>query len=358
MIYFAIYLTNNKITKMKRRIIISITLTIFLNYVAFSQNTPDNSGKIKWLSFEEAMKKNQKEPRKIIIDVYTEWCGWCKYMDKTTFTDPNIIAYINANYYAVKLDAETTDTIEYKGKKYGPSQPHITGQRKPTHNLAIYLLRGQMSYPNLLYMDDSSNIITAIPGYKSPKDLQPLLIYFGENIFKYEDINKFASDFNKTFTDSLKSKTEVVKWLSINEALKNYKTEKKKIFISLQTPWCPTCQIMDNITFHNEKFANYLNTKTYPVRLDATTKDSIIFNNYLFINENKEHPFHQFAVTLLGGKMSFPNIVFFDENLNRISNVPGYMTISGAEPIFKYFIEDRYKTINWENFIKTFSKEF
>jgi len=339
---------------MKKRYLSLLIACTLSSITIYSQNKI-NTNKIDWLSFKEAQQKNKKEPRKMIMDVYTEWCGWCKYMDKTTFTDPNVIAYINTNYYAVKFDAETLDTIEYKGKKYGPSQPYSGSGRKPAHNLAIYLLQGQLSYPNLMYFDDSTNVITAIPGYKSAKDLQAFIIYFGENIYKYANIQPFIDDYNSTFTDSLKNKTENVKWLTIKEALEKNKKEKRKIIISLQTDWCPTCKMMDNSTFHDIKLAEYLNTKTYPVRLDATTKDTIIFNNYKFINEDKEHPFNQFAVTLLNGKMRFPNFVFVDENLNLLSAVPGYMTKDGIEPIVKYFISDSFKTIKWEDYIKSYS---
>jgi thioredoxin-related protein len=321
-----------------------------------AQQTPANN-KIQWLSFKEALEKNKKEPRKIIMDVYTEWCGWCKYMDKNTFTDPNIIAYINTNFYAVKFDAESLDTIEYKGKKYGPSQPYSGSGRKPSHNLAISLLQGQLSYPNIMYFDDSSNVITTVPGYKSAKDLQAFLLYFAENIYKYANIQPFLNDFNNTFTDSLKEKKEHVKWLTVKQAQEKNKKEKRKIIISLQTDWCPTCKIMDNSTFNNPKLAEYINTKCYPVRFDATTKDSILFNGNTFINENKEHPFHQLAVALLNGKMRFPNFVFVDENLNLITGVPGYMTTEAIEPIIKYFISDTFKTIKWEDYIKSFTSD-
>jgi len=341
---------------MKKQSFLLLIICLLASTITYSQQ-PITTDKIQWLSFKEALEKNKKEPRKMIMDIYTEWCGWCKYMDKTTFTDPNIIAYINTNFYAVKFDAESFDTIEYKGKKYGPSQPYQGNGRKPSHNLAITLLQGQLSYPNLMYFDDSSNVITAIPGYKSAKDLQAFLIYFAENIYKYANIQPFLNDFNNTFTDSLKNKKENVKWLTINEALEKNKKEKRKFIISLQTEWCPTCKIMDNSTFNNPKLADYINTKCYPVRLDATTKDTIVFNNYKFINENKEHPFNQFAVTILNGKMRFPNFVFIDENLNLLSGIPGYMTTEGIEPIIKFFMTDSFKTTKWEDFLKTFTSD-
>ena len=74
--------------------------------------TGGNKTAIHWLTMEEAYLLQQKNPKKIIVDIYAEWCGWCKRMDKTTFQEPAVIRYINDNFYAVKLDAETKRTIK------------------------------------------------------------------------------------------------------------------------------------------------------------------------------------------------------------------------------------------------------
>ena len=57
---------------------------------------------VKWLTFEEAIELNRREPRKIMIDVYTDWCSWCKVMDKNTFNQAVIANYLNKTYYQVK----------------------------------------------------------------------------------------------------------------------------------------------------------------------------------------------------------------------------------------------------------------
>jgi uncharacterized protein YyaL (SSP411 family) len=62
---------------------------------------------VKWMSWKEMLVAQKTEKRKVIIDVYTDWCGWCKHMDKTTFKDVSVAASINKNLYAVKLDAES-----------------------------------------------------------------------------------------------------------------------------------------------------------------------------------------------------------------------------------------------------------
>lgn len=148
------------------------------DYVSLPEG--DTSG-IKWMSFEEAVEKNRKNPKKIFIDVYTSWCGWCKVMDKNTFTDPVIIEKMNKYFYAVKLDAEMRDTVRAGGKLYVNAGP--AGSRS-SHQLAIALLNGKMSYPTTVYLDENINMLSPVPGYMKPADMEPILDFYGENYYK------------------------------------------------------------------------------------------------------------------------------------------------------------------------------
>ncbi len=67
---------------------------------------------VKWMSFEEAVERSKTEKRKIFIDVFTDWCGWCKVMDKNTFPDLVIAKLLsNEKFYPVKFNAEQTADV-------------------------------------------------------------------------------------------------------------------------------------------------------------------------------------------------------------------------------------------------------
>ena len=129
---------------------------------------------VNWLSWEEAMSLSQKEKKKILFAVYTEWCGWCKRMDQATFDQPDIANYINTHFYAVKFDAEQREELVYKGKTYKLVK---TGKRH-YHELAAELLRGQMSFPSIAFLDEELELIQTIVGYKPPQQFEKIATYF------------------------------------------------------------------------------------------------------------------------------------------------------------------------------------
>ncbi len=129
---------------------------------------------IKWLSWEEAMALSGKEKKKILLNVYTDWCGWCKRMDKATFQEPNIARYINDNFYPVKFDAEQRDELEYKGKTY----KYVKNSQRGYHELAAELLKGRLSFPTVVFLDEDLNVIQSIVGFKTPQQFERIATYF------------------------------------------------------------------------------------------------------------------------------------------------------------------------------------
>jgi thioredoxin-related protein len=160
----------------------SFIIFISIVFAMISQHTYGQTDtlntRINWLTIEEAEKLASENPRKIFVDIYTDWCGWCKRMDANTFSHPDIVTYINENYYAVKLNAEQTDPITFRGTEYINENP--TGRRS-SHNFARAVLQGRMSYPSVAFFDEELNLITAIPGYREPAQFEPILVFFKDD---------------------------------------------------------------------------------------------------------------------------------------------------------------------------------
>ena len=137
---------------------------------------------LNWVSWEEAVELNKKEKKKILLDVFTYWCGWCKKMDTETFSNSYLAKYLNDNYYLVKLDAESKEPLEYKGKEFR----YVRTSKGGHHELAEEFLRGHLSFPSLVFLDENMEMIQPIPGYRDAEELLMISSYFGTG--KYKEI--------------------------------------------------------------------------------------------------------------------------------------------------------------------------
>ena len=144
---------------------------------------------LKWMTFDEAIAANEKNPRKLFIDVYTDWCGWCKVMDKQTFADSAVVAMMNKYFYPVKLNAESKAKIKFMDHEFG-----YNGQYR-AHELAVAILKGQMSYPSTVFMNEKNLVITVVPGFLKPADILPILVFMGEGRYETQTWEEFMKEY-------------------------------------------------------------------------------------------------------------------------------------------------------------------
>ena len=171
---------------MKRLVQFALLLMVGILGVAFYPQTEPvpaaaaQPPQIRWYTWEEAVAACERNPRKIFVDVYTDWCGYCKRMDASTFTDSLVADYINRHFYAVKLNAEQQAEINYKGHSFAFQRNGSRGY----HELAAALLDNRMQYPSFVYLDEQHNRITISPGYKAPDGLMRELRYVADEHYK------------------------------------------------------------------------------------------------------------------------------------------------------------------------------
>lgn len=163
----------------------NLLLIIFVSVSVLSFSQEKKTPSINWMSMQEALEASATpdNKKKIFIDAYTDWCGWCKKMDKSTFLDSSVIAYMNENYYAVKFDAETQDTISYRGVDFTNSSPGAKkkGGRGTYHYFASALLDGQLSYPSYVILDEKHTRMAIYKGFMDIPSLVTVLKFFTLN---------------------------------------------------------------------------------------------------------------------------------------------------------------------------------
>ena len=169
-----------------------IHLILAIYCISFSVNAQE---KINWLSFEKAIELNKTNPKPILIDVYTDWCGFCKKMDKETYANNVIANYINEHFYAIKLNGEGKEDIKYKGHTYKFKQQGRTGY----HELAVAFLEGKLSNPTTIFLTKKEELLQKIPGYLSKEHFEKVLAFF--NTEAYNSIN--WEEFDKNFKSKI-----------------------------------------------------------------------------------------------------------------------------------------------------------
>jgi thioredoxin-related protein len=178
---------------MKKAFFILSSAALLLSAVAFTStsksDTPMAEEKIQWMTFEQAVEANKAKPKKFVIDVYTDWCGWCKVMDRESFTNPDVIKYVNDNYYAVKLNAEQKEDIMFDGKKFS----YVAQGRGGYNTFAATLLDGNMGYPTLVYLTERFERVVISPGFKKPDQLLKELRFTGDNIYSQKSWDQYIS---------------------------------------------------------------------------------------------------------------------------------------------------------------------
>lgn len=162
-----------------------------------NKNATTNSGFVKpatcinWMTIEQAEAAQKANPKKILIHIYATWCRWCKMQDSVTYRNPDIVQYINENYYPVKFNAENKQTVTYKGVKY----QYLQDETHLAHDFTRYLLNGKLSYPAIVILGESGNVLDVRHGYQQAYYLEPVLYYYATNAYKIQRYSDYESDF-------------------------------------------------------------------------------------------------------------------------------------------------------------------
>lgn len=183
---------------MTKKLLFFITLACFCAGSAHAQ--------IEWKTIEQAAKIDASNNAKLyFVDFYTSWCGWCKKMDRSTFTNSTVAKILNTYYIPVKFDAEGSSEFSWNGVKY-TNTATAPGARPATHAFAKKILGTQMGFPSFGIFSASKSQMTVIQGYQTPEDLVIMLWYFASGDYKHYAYEKYAQIFDKEIRPKMNQK--------------------------------------------------------------------------------------------------------------------------------------------------------
>jgi len=122
---------------------------------------------LRWYSFDEGISLAQQTNRKLLVHVYTDWCGWCKKMDKEVFTNPEVKSVLRSYFVAAKLNAESPRELTVKGRRLS--------------ELAIAKEMGVSSYPTTVFLYPNAEPLTKVRGYIESQYFAKMLRDIGQN---------------------------------------------------------------------------------------------------------------------------------------------------------------------------------
>ncbi len=350
---------------MLKKFITSTLLILFLllGNISLSQEVIEPSD-VKWYSIEEADSLLKIQSKPLFIDVYTEWCGWCKHMMKTTFAHKGIANYMNSNFINVRFDAETFDTLTFQNKTY--TNPGVGS--KPKHDLAKFLLSGRFSFPTIVYMGRDKKFYP-IPGYKNVSEIEAFLVYFAEDLFtsvSLQDFDRyFKCAYKKNFEekvmnaipDSLRPDTTGnIKWYSIAEAEKLSKQTGKLIFLSTYTSWCQSCRVADSTNYRINIIADIINENFIPIKFDAASTESLSFFGKTFNAGAKFSP-HELTRAYMKQSYQMPALLFINNKGQQLTELHGFIPPTVLESILSFFAEKAYTNKKYEDYRKSFKNK-
>ncbi|TBW28106.1 DUF255 domain-containing protein [Gramella sp. KN1008] len=123
------------------------------------QGLTAQKSEIEWISFEELDDSLNIENKPVLVYFYTDWCVYCKKMDRNAFKNPEVVSKVNQDFYAVKMNAETLDSIEFEGQTFINEQAKT--KRNGIHQIPLILAsrdNKKVSFPTLLVLDKKFRI--------------------------------------------------------------------------------------------------------------------------------------------------------------------------------------------------------
>jgi thioredoxin-related protein len=136
-----------------------------------------------WRAWDAGLAEAAKTGRPVLVDVYTDWCGWCKRMDRDVYSKPEMVDYLSHNWVVVRINAEANTLVHYQGHE--------------TTEAAIAQQFGINSYPTTMMLKPSGEFLVNVPGYLPAPDFKTVLRFVGEGHMergeRFEDFKKTAT---------------------------------------------------------------------------------------------------------------------------------------------------------------------
>lgn len=136
---------------------------------------------VDWLPFEEAVEKAMQEGKKIMIDVYAPWCGYCRRMHVETYADDQVQDYLAEHFITTRVNGDSSD-----------DSYHLHGRTLSGVELGYHL--GARGFPTTVFLNDEAQYLAPLPGFVAGADLMTVLRYIATDAYETQDFETFMAN--------------------------------------------------------------------------------------------------------------------------------------------------------------------
>lgn len=133
---------------------------------------------LKWHTFDQGMDVAKKEKKMLVVDFYTDWCHWCKVMDKETYGNQEVIDFVKENAIVAKINAETNEKFKFREAEYSGRE--------------LAMMFGVKGFPTTVFMSHEGELITSVSGFIPAEKFQIILKYLSGNWYEKMEFDEFV----------------------------------------------------------------------------------------------------------------------------------------------------------------------
>jgi len=303
---------------------------------------------VHWKPVKQVAELRKTAPRPVLVFFYQPGHDTSQLMLDNILTRRELCSYINPNFYPVRIAATDSAIDWFDGKQY------FRKKGQEYNELVAQVLGEKTVLPSMLFLnDEKSGIVMA--GFKTRYEMRCLLMYFGEQIDKTTPYPLWFKAYQLAYPqiNLPKATTNPIHWISLEEALEKQKQEPRMLYINWYARLNAGSMVMLYNAYENPKVAEYLNKHFYCVRLDAQSKDTLVWGKPYY-NEKKEDKYHELARLQLENNFKFPSHLFFDKQMKLIHKQQSYLGPLNFYALINYLGSGSYTSKTLKEYIKTF----
>ncbi len=317
--------------------------------MVLAQELPDT---VRWMGFDQVRAAFYKKNKPILIYLYSDDCDSCSMMQSLCFGNSEVARYINYYFYPIRFDAKSYDTVTFfNGQKFY-HQP-----RKQYHSLVTVFLKDSIHFPALVVFNKYAQG-QVFYGFRDRDHIFPILIYYAEEVYTTTQYDDFEKVYYKAYPPGMKQVISrlFIHWKDINQLDSLEKRQAKMIFVDVYDRLRVAPTIMRMQVYNNPIIASYLNKHFYPVTVEARGKDTVEFNGRKY-GPSDRYPYHDLAISMLGGRMKFPAFLVLDKDYKLLNREQVFLLPEDFYRIITYFGDGYYQKLSFQEYLKQYGKQ-